>query len=244
MATLMAISYPDHDRAQLAMASVDWLDYDKLLDVKAACWVTKENGELLVHQRGFPSAAKKTLGGSLGLIVGGDLRPPGRRAGRGDRAGCAQGEKGRPPDRGGVHLVGRVGTGRGRFGDLHPLGRGRGHAPIGPRTRAVRRDGPQCRSFPRATRGLPDPTRRTQPGDRCHRGTCDVATTSVRETAASSQSLLADGKTERRRNWHPWSSPQSRRSGLLLPGRRLRSRFASRWHSNSPTVRRPESIFG
>lgn len=71
MAKLMAISYPDQDRAQMAMASVDWLDYDKLLDVKAACWVSKENGELVVHQRGYPSAAKKTLGGSLGLIVGG-----------------------------------------------------------------------------------------------------------------------------------------------------------------------------
>src|SRR6187401_1708226 len=71
MATLMAISYPDQDRAKLAMASVDWLDYDKLLNVKAACWVTKENGELMVHQRGYPSAAKKTLGGTLGLIVGG-----------------------------------------------------------------------------------------------------------------------------------------------------------------------------
>jgi uncharacterized membrane protein len=71
MASLLAISYPAPEQARLAMASVDWLDYDKLLDVKAACWVSKENGELMVHQRGYPSVAKKTLGGTLGLIVGG-----------------------------------------------------------------------------------------------------------------------------------------------------------------------------
>jgi uncharacterized membrane protein len=71
MASLLAISYPDQNSAKRAMASVDWLDFDKLLDVKAACWVSKENGELMVHQRGYPAAAKKTLGGSLGLIVGG-----------------------------------------------------------------------------------------------------------------------------------------------------------------------------
>ncbi|MFL5759073.1 MAG: DUF1269 domain-containing protein [Thermomicrobiales bacterium] len=76
MATLLAISCADPDRAALTMASIDWLDEDGLLDVKAACWVSKENGELMVHQRGYPTAAKKTLGGSLGLIVGGMVGLP------------------------------------------------------------------------------------------------------------------------------------------------------------------------
>jgi uncharacterized membrane protein len=71
MARLLAITYPDRDRAKDAMASVEWLGFDKLVNLKAACWVTKEDGELMVHQRGYPTVAKKTLGGTLGLIVGG-----------------------------------------------------------------------------------------------------------------------------------------------------------------------------
>jgi uncharacterized membrane protein len=93
MATLIAISYPDQDRAKLAMASVDWLDYDKLLDVKASCWVTKENGELVVHQAGYPSAAKKTLGGSLGLIVGGIIGLPVVGLATGIALGARKGKK-------------------------------------------------------------------------------------------------------------------------------------------------------
>jgi len=93
MATLMAITYPDRDQAKQAMASVEWLDYDKLLDVKAACWVTKENGELLVHQRGYPTAAKRTLGGTLGLIVGGIFGLPVVGLAAGIAAGGFKGKK-------------------------------------------------------------------------------------------------------------------------------------------------------
>jgi uncharacterized membrane protein len=71
MATLFAITYPDSDRAKLAMESIDWSDFDKQIDVKAACWITKENGELKVHTRGHPIAGKASLGGALGLVVGG-----------------------------------------------------------------------------------------------------------------------------------------------------------------------------
>lgn len=93
MPTLMAISYPDADQAKLAMASVEWLDYDKLLDVKAACWVTKENGELLIHQRGYPTAAKRTLGGALGLVVGGIFGLPVIGLAAGIAAGGHKGKK-------------------------------------------------------------------------------------------------------------------------------------------------------
>jgi uncharacterized membrane protein len=75
------------------MASVDWLDYDKLLNVKAACWVTKEDGELLVHQRGYPTAAKRTLGGTLGLIVGGIFGLPAVGLAAGIAAGGHKGKK-------------------------------------------------------------------------------------------------------------------------------------------------------
>jgi uncharacterized membrane protein len=71
MATLLAITYPEPDRAKQAMESVDWSDSDRLIDVKAACWISKENGELAVHPRGHPIAGKATAGGALGLLVGG-----------------------------------------------------------------------------------------------------------------------------------------------------------------------------
>jgi len=71
MATLLAITYPDPDRAKQAMASVDWSDFDRLIDVQAACWISKEDGELVVHPRGHPVAGKAAVGGALGLLVGG-----------------------------------------------------------------------------------------------------------------------------------------------------------------------------
>jgi uncharacterized membrane protein len=71
MATLLAITYPDADRGKKAMESIDWSDFDQLIDVKAACWITRENGELKVHPRGQPVAGKAALGGALGLLVGG-----------------------------------------------------------------------------------------------------------------------------------------------------------------------------
>jgi uncharacterized membrane protein len=71
METLLAITYPEADRAKQAMESVEWSDFDRLIDVKAACWITKEDGELKVHPRGHPVAGKATLGGALGLLVGG-----------------------------------------------------------------------------------------------------------------------------------------------------------------------------
>jgi len=71
MATLLAITYPESDRAEQAMESIDWSAFDKLINLKAACWVTKENGELKVHEHGHPLAGKAALGGALGLLVGG-----------------------------------------------------------------------------------------------------------------------------------------------------------------------------
>jgi uncharacterized membrane protein len=71
MATLLAITYPESDRAEQAMESIDWSAFDKLINLKAACWVTKEDGELKVHEHGHPLAGKATLGGALGLLVGG-----------------------------------------------------------------------------------------------------------------------------------------------------------------------------
>jgi uncharacterized membrane protein len=71
MATLLAITYTESDVAKRAMESIDWSDFDRLIDVKAACWITMEGDELKVHQRGHPAAGKATLGGALGLLVGG-----------------------------------------------------------------------------------------------------------------------------------------------------------------------------
>jgi uncharacterized membrane protein len=70
MATLFGITYPDPDRAKQAMESVDWANLDRLVDVKDACWISKENGELAVHPW-RPVAGKAALGGALGLLVGG-----------------------------------------------------------------------------------------------------------------------------------------------------------------------------
>jgi uncharacterized membrane protein len=70
MATLFAITYPDPDRARKAIESVEWSDFDHLIDVKAACWISKENGEYKVHSRGHPAAGKTAAGGALGLLVG------------------------------------------------------------------------------------------------------------------------------------------------------------------------------
>jgi len=71
MANLLAITYSDRDRAKSAMSSVDWLNFDHQLDVKAACWVTKDDDKLVVHEKGQGHVAKKAVGGTLGLIVGG-----------------------------------------------------------------------------------------------------------------------------------------------------------------------------
>ena len=70
MANLFAITYPDPDRARQAMQSVDWSDFDRKIHVKAACWISKENGEYKVHPRGHPGAGKAASGGALGLLVG------------------------------------------------------------------------------------------------------------------------------------------------------------------------------
>jgi uncharacterized membrane protein len=71
MERLFAITYADPDRAKQAMESVDWSDFERLVHVKAACWITNENGELSVHPRGHPVAGKAFVGGALGLLVGG-----------------------------------------------------------------------------------------------------------------------------------------------------------------------------
>jgi uncharacterized membrane protein len=69
MATLLAITYPDAERAKRAMEEVNWLDFDWMIDVKGACWVSKEDGELKIHPRSR-HIGKGTAGGSLGLLVG------------------------------------------------------------------------------------------------------------------------------------------------------------------------------
>ena len=71
MATLLAITYPEADRAKQAMESVNWLDFDRLIDVKGACWVSKDEEGLKVHPRGRHLAGKAAAGGALGLLVGG-----------------------------------------------------------------------------------------------------------------------------------------------------------------------------
>jgi uncharacterized membrane protein len=68
---LFAITYPEQTRAKQAMESVDWSDFDRLIDVKAACWIAKENGGLAVHPRGHPVARKAAGGAALGLLLGG-----------------------------------------------------------------------------------------------------------------------------------------------------------------------------
>jgi uncharacterized membrane protein len=69
MATLFAITYPDDHRAKEAMEKINWLDFDWMIDVKGACWVAKDNGELKVHPRSR-HIGKGAAGGSLGLLVG------------------------------------------------------------------------------------------------------------------------------------------------------------------------------
>jgi uncharacterized membrane protein len=76
MSTLLAITYPDLDRANKAMASLDWSHFDRLIDVKAACSITQEDGEIKVHPRGQSVAGKAAAGGALGLLVGGILGLP------------------------------------------------------------------------------------------------------------------------------------------------------------------------
>jgi uncharacterized membrane protein len=71
MATLLAITYPEEDRAGQAMESVNWIDFDRLVDVKGACWVSKDEEGVKVHPRSQHVAGKGAAGGALGLLVGG-----------------------------------------------------------------------------------------------------------------------------------------------------------------------------
>jgi uncharacterized membrane protein len=93
MATLLAITYPDPDRAERAMQLIDWYDFDRLVDVKAACWISKENGELKVHPRGHPVAGKAALGGALGLLVGALFALPVAGVAAGAALGARRGKK-------------------------------------------------------------------------------------------------------------------------------------------------------
>lgn len=70
MANLIAITYPDPTLARQAMGSVEWSNIDRLISVKAACWISKENGKAAVHPWGHPGAGKAAAGGALGLLVG------------------------------------------------------------------------------------------------------------------------------------------------------------------------------
>ena len=71
MGMLFAITYPDSNQAEQAMESVDWSHFDHLIRIRAACWISKKNGELSVHPWGHPVAGKATAAGALGLLVGG-----------------------------------------------------------------------------------------------------------------------------------------------------------------------------
>ncbi len=93
MATLLAITYPDPNRAKQAMESIDWSDFDHLIDVKDACWIGKENGELKVHERGHPAAGKAAVGGALGLLVGGLFALPVVGLAAGAALGAQRGKK-------------------------------------------------------------------------------------------------------------------------------------------------------
>jgi uncharacterized membrane protein len=76
MATLFAITYPDLDRARQAIESLDWADFDNQIDIKEAVWITKENNELKAHSLRHPAAKQGTIGGGLGLLVGGLFAVP------------------------------------------------------------------------------------------------------------------------------------------------------------------------
>ncbi|HVL26314.1 MAG TPA: DUF1269 domain-containing protein [Thermomicrobiales bacterium] len=70
MATLLAITYDEPDRARKAMESVDWSHFEHLIQVKDACWISKDHEGLKVHAWGHSAAGKATAGGALGLLVG------------------------------------------------------------------------------------------------------------------------------------------------------------------------------
>jgi uncharacterized membrane protein len=70
MANLFAITYPDPNRAEQAMKSVEWSNLDHQINVKAACRISKANGEYKVHPSGHPGVGKAAAGGALGLLVG------------------------------------------------------------------------------------------------------------------------------------------------------------------------------
>ena len=76
MVALIAITYPELDRAREAIESLDWADFDNKIDLKEACWMTKEGDELKVHSLRHPAAKGGTIGGGLGLLVGGLFAVP------------------------------------------------------------------------------------------------------------------------------------------------------------------------
>ena len=70
MPTLFAVTYTELDQARQAMELVDWANFDKQVDVKAACWITNQDGEVTVHPHGHPVGTKAALTGGMGLLVG------------------------------------------------------------------------------------------------------------------------------------------------------------------------------
>jgi len=70
MANLIAITYPDPQTAEKAMEHVDWGAFDKQVDVIEACWMSSKDGNVSIHPKGHPVAAKAAIGGTLGLLVG------------------------------------------------------------------------------------------------------------------------------------------------------------------------------
>jgi uncharacterized membrane protein len=67
---MIAITYPDPQTAAKAMAKVDWAQFDNLVNVIDACWMSNEDGNVSIHPSGHPVALMATIGGALGLVIG------------------------------------------------------------------------------------------------------------------------------------------------------------------------------
>ena len=55
MANMIAITYPDPQTAAKAMAKVDWAQFDNLVNVIDACWMSNEDGNVSIYQAGIRS---------------------------------------------------------------------------------------------------------------------------------------------------------------------------------------------
>lgn len=70
MPDLIAITYPDSGTAAKAIEHVDWAGFDKRVDIIDACWMSNENGKVVVRPGGHPVLGRAVIGGTLGLVIG------------------------------------------------------------------------------------------------------------------------------------------------------------------------------